>query len=466
MQQSIENIIKKSVSNILPKAEITELINCLNYSNPSVSIRLNPHKINKHSLNDKVLWSNHGYYLDFRPAFTYDPFLHAGAYYVQEASSMFIEEIFRQINACNSPKKILDLCAAPGGKSTLISSLIHPESVLISNETDHHRSNILLENITKWGNINTVVCNNTPRDYSFLKNYFDVILADLPCSGEGMFRKDKNAVNEWSEKNVIECSMTQRKISDDILSTLKPYGYYIYSTCTFNQKENEDNIDYLLKKYGLKSIVLNIKPFKDIHYTVTKEGAHCYRFFPHKIKGEGFFVSVLQKTTENYNTPNIKSKKKFNLLRNINPELRERYSINSAELNLYEINNHIYNLSDNILKTLQIIADNLTLRYIPTPLFEIKNKDYLPTQAFANCIQHKIIPVNLSYNEAINYLMGATIAPDCPQGFNTVTYKNARLGWIKKIGLRINNYYPKNWRIRHTNKNEAVFLLSEQIEIM
>lgn len=465
MQQTVEKIIKKSVSGILPDNEINDLIECINTTMPPSSIRLNHNKIKTHTLNKKIPWSKYGYYLDERPAFTYDPFLHAGVYYVQEASSMFIEEILRQLNGCNSPVKILDLCAAPGGKSTLISSLIHPDSVLVSNEIDKHRCNILVENVIKWGNDNTLVSNNKPGDFCFLKNYFDIILADLPCSGEGMFRKDKNSIIEWSEKNVNDCSSRQKKISDDILQTLKPGGYYIYSTCTFNKIENEENIDYLVKKHDLKSIELNNNSFMGIYHTRTKYGAHGYRFFPNKIKGEGFFVSILQKKQSTYKPQKINHAQKFKAAKNISSKICEQYEINVIEKKLLEINTYLYAVNESVIKTSSELLINIKLIHIPTALFEIKKSDYIPTQAFANAVFNKNKTKNLHYEDAINYLMGMNVNLDINNGFSAVSYKSAKLGWVKKIDARINNYYPKEWRIRHPNKSKNNVLLSNYIEI-
>ncbi|HEY6063723.1 MAG TPA: RsmB/NOP family class I SAM-dependent RNA methyltransferase, partial [Chitinophagaceae bacterium] len=187
----------------------------------------------------KIPWTDVGYYLDTRPSFTFDPLFHAGCYYVQEASSMFLEQALRQTVDLSKPVKVLDLCAAPGGKSTHIQSLISKESLLVSNEVIRSRVNILKDNIIKWGCENVVVTNNDPKDFGRLKYYFDVIVVDAPCSGSGLFRRDANAINEWSKNSVQLCSQRQQRILADVWPALKKDGILIYSTCSYSKEEDE-----------------------------------------------------------------------------------------------------------------------------------------------------------------------------------------------------------------------------------
>lgn len=269
------------------------------------SIRLNPNK--PATLNpqfatlQKVPWNSNGYYLSERPSFTSDPLFHAGAYYVQEASSMFLEDAIRQTCDLTQNLKVLDLCAAPGGKSTLIQSIISDNSLLVSNEIIKTRVNILSENITKWGAANVVVTNNDPKDFQKLPGYFDVIVVDAPCSGSGLFRKDPEAIDEWSLNNVTLCSQRQQRILADILSSLKPGGILIYSTCSYSEAEDEDICDWLLSgtQDPLSGLRLQIK--SDWHIIETsspQHNAYGYRFYPDKLKGEGFFIAVFQKNGE------------------------------------------------------------------------------------------------------------------------------------------------------------------------
>jgi 16S rRNA C967 or C1407 C5-methylase (RsmB/RsmF family) len=259
------------------------------------SVRLNPQKFKIHPADDgtkfkidsDVPWSSNGYYLTERPSFTLDPLFHAGAYYVQEASSMFLEEALKQTVDLTQPLKILDLCAAPGGKSTLIQSVISADSLLVSNEVIKARVNILSENIIKWGAANVIVTNNDPKDFQRVQNYFDVVVVDAPCSGSGLFRKDANAVNEWSENNVALCAQRQQRILGDIFPSLKQGGVLIYSTCSYSQQEDEEIADWLAAELKVESVKLNLPAGQagveqgwGIVETVSeRSGSFGYRFY-------------------------------------------------------------------------------------------------------------------------------------------------------------------------------------------
>jgi 16S rRNA C967 or C1407 C5-methylase (RsmB/RsmF family) len=257
-----------------------------------VSIRVNQSK-NYHPENlQNVAWCNTGFYLPERPVFTLDPLFHAGAYYVQEASSMFLEQALKQSVDLELPLKVLDLCAAPGGKSTHLASLLSRDSLLVSNEVIRTRAKILAENITKWGNPNVVATNNDPADFQRLPGFFDVVVVDAPCSGEGLFRKDPNAMYEWSEDNVALCASRQRRIVADVWDALKPGGHLVYSTCTYNRMENEDNLEWMENEMGAIPLSLEITSFPEITKDNNLAG---YHFYPHKTHGEGFFIAVLKK---------------------------------------------------------------------------------------------------------------------------------------------------------------------------
>ncbi len=276
------------------------------------SVRFNPKKVSsmvngewsinnniQHSplaIHQKIPWSSQGYYLKERPSFTFDPSFHAGSYYVQEASSMFLEEVLKQTTDLTKPLRVLDLCAAPGGKSTLIQSLISIESLLVSNEVIKSRANILEENIIKWGATNVVITNNDPKDFSRVENYFDVIVIDAPCSGSGLFRKEPEAINEWSEENVNLCNQRQQRIIADVWNSLKQDGILIYSTCSFSQKEDEDILDWIGDEFSVDSLQLAInKDWNIVETNSSKKNYFGYRFYPDKLKGEGFFIAALQK---------------------------------------------------------------------------------------------------------------------------------------------------------------------------
>jgi 16S rRNA C967 or C1407 C5-methylase (RsmB/RsmF family) len=258
------------------------------------SIRLNP-KYNFGAMSQHAVpWCEEGFYLEGRPQFTFDPLFHAGCYYVQEAASMFVTQILRQSGDC--PQSALDLCAAPGGKSTALRSVLPPDCVLISNEPIGTRAQILLENVTKWGGTNHIVTNNYPRDFRKAKLKFDVILCDVPCSGEGMFRRDPNTISEWSPQNVEKCWRLQREIVADAWECLNPGGLLIYSTCTFNTKENEENIRWILDNYDAQVLDIPVDPSWHITGSLL-EGFNqpVYRFIPGITRGEGLFVCALRK---------------------------------------------------------------------------------------------------------------------------------------------------------------------------
>ena len=189
---------------------------------PPISIRVNRNKWDEEVTGVCVPWSFTGLYLPKRPTFTFDPLFHAGCYYVQEASSMFVEQVLRTY--VTEPVVMLDLCAAPGGKSTHARSVLPEGSLLVANEVMRNRSQVLAENLIKWGDSRVVVTNNDPADFTALTELFDVILTDVPCSGEGMFRKDPVAVDEWSMDNVQICWQRQRRILADVWPALKPGG--------------------------------------------------------------------------------------------------------------------------------------------------------------------------------------------------------------------------------------------------
>src|SRR4030095_5372686 len=215
--------------------------------------------------------STYGYYLPERPVFTLDPLFHAGVYYVQEASSMFLEQALKQSVDLSQPIKILDLCAAPGGKSTLIESLLNEESLLVSNEVIKTRVNVLQENITKWGGKNVVVTNNDAKDFARLENYFDVIVVDAPCSGSGLFRKDPEAVAEWSPGNVALCSQRQMRILADVFPSLKKNGILIYSTCSYSEKEDELILDWIKESFEVRSLRFDVQPAWQIVESCSKK---------------------------------------------------------------------------------------------------------------------------------------------------------------------------------------------------
>jgi 16S rRNA C967 or C1407 C5-methylase (RsmB/RsmF family)/NOL1/NOP2/fmu family ribosome biogenesis protein len=424
------------------------LLNALQEPSP-VSIRINPSKWNKKPLNsDPVPWCETGYYLEQRPSYTLDPLFHSGCYYPQEASGMFMEQAFKKAINTNEYIKVLDLCAAPGGKSTHLSSLIGPGGLLVANEVIKTRTAVLAENITKWGYSNTIVTQNDPSAFSELTGFFDVILVDAPCSGEGMFR-DRIAVNEWSEENANHCSERQKRILSDVWPAIRNNGILIYSTCTFNPGENESNIKWLTSKYSAETIELKTSDFKNIT-EINHQGIKCYGFYPGRVKGEGFFISVIRKTGNSGNVK-VRSRRKYvNELKRPDLEIAKEWTAFPYE-NIAKAGEDIFSFPgktedfSNLMDCLKIIKKG-------TKICTAKKNDYIPAHelALSDSLRRDIFPVaELDYGQAVAYLRRDNFLPEStPKGWFIATYKGTNLGFCKNIGSRINNYFPVECRIR------------------
>ncbi|MBS1681909.1 MAG: rRNA cytosine-C5-methyltransferase [Bacteroidetes bacterium] len=412
------------------------------------SIRINPEKNSGKNL-EKVLWSEYGYYLNERPLFTFDPLFHAGTYYVQEASSMFLEHALKQSIDLTKPLRVLDLCAAPGGKSTHLLSLLNKESLLVCNETISARATILAENVCKWGNYNVVVTNNDPETFQKLEGFFDIILVDAPCSGEGLFRKDKSAMEEWSEQNVELCTLRQRRIVDQIWPALKQNGILIYCTCTYNEKENEENIKWLVDHKKAESIALNIKSdwgIEEIH----NENSYGYRFYPHQIKGEGFFISVIQKKEEQHEIT-AHTKKIFDHPPKKIIERLTNWFANFDEIEFVLHNELMLALSKKYLFDITLLNKALRIIQKGTAVATAKHDKLVPEHAFA--LSHHINKENfksieLNYEQAIAYLRKDALTIEGERGYALLNFENTPIGWANLLGNRANNLYPSNWRIR------------------
>lgn len=415
-----------------------------------VSFRVNPKKNTSGKLAyEPVLWSKYGYYLPERPTFTFDPLFHAGAYYVQEASSMFVEQVFNQY--CDKEDiNVLDLCAAPGGKSTHIASLITEGSLLVSNEVIRSRSKVLSENITKAGCPNAIVTNNDPADFKRTPGFFDVILIDAPCSGEGMFRKDKDSVEEWSPANVQLCQERQRRIVADVWEALKPGGILIYSTCTYNRKENEDNILWIKEEFGAKDLSVDVQSDWNINPSYNAD-IHAYHFFPHKIKGEGFFLAVLRKDDEAFtgkrNIPKNKNKQKPNIL----SQEFKNYITSPQDYNFFDKGTSWFAFPQKQYENFLTIQSQLRIVSAGIYVGEVKGKDFIPQHSLAiSCVLNReaFVSHEVDYSTAIRYLRCESLNfADLPKGFILLTYSDHPLGFIKNIGNRANNLYPNEWRI-------------------
>ena len=411
-------------------------------SNPvQTSIRLNPFKLTEQfSTEENLPWSQHGKFLKDRPSFTLDPLFHAGCYYVQDSSSQFLEKPFLQIKNTNrDPLIVLDLCAAPGGKSTHILSMLQKEDILVSNEVISSRNNILRDNIFKWGCSNVIVTQNEPKDFLALKNYFDVIVVDAPCSGEGLFRKDPDAVNEWSEENVNRCSIRQSEILSHAFQSLKPGGFLIYSTCTFEKVENDDKVQMMMDEYNLIPISM------DTNFAGITNTGNGFTFFPHLNKGEGFFISLLQKQGELSTTHKRQERKKEKL-----SVYAEQFLSDSDEFFTLNKEERTFLIPHIHAGTFRTMAEKLYVRLAGIYLGDVKGNFFIPSAglSLSNHIRKDIASVELAKDQAIKFLRGEPIKIDSPIGWTLARYKGFNLGWMKNLGDRTNNYYPKEWRIR------------------
>ena len=270
----------KSLSSVLPEPEVNLFTDALRQDIP-VSVRLNPNKVSDLNFGARVPWCDLGFYLTERPKFIFDPDFHAGAYYVQEAGSMLLEQALKQHVNLSQSIKVLDLCASPGGKSTHVLSLISDESLLVSNEVIHSRIQALEQNLIRWGTSNFIITQNDPGAFSTFNDQFDVILVDAPCSGEGMFRKHAHAVSEWSEQNVIHCAARQNRILEDVWPALKEDGLLIYSTCTYNMQENENNLHNFMANHEGVSLKLNLPQEWNVLES-KHDQVFGYRMMPHR----------------------------------------------------------------------------------------------------------------------------------------------------------------------------------------
>lgn len=450
--------------------EAGDLLSALDTTAP-VSIRLNPAKEAKIVASENVSWFPFGRYLEERPAFTFDPLLHAGCYYVQEASSMFVGRALMKAfdEMGGKPVKILDLCAAPGGKSTLAASVMPEDSLLVSNEIIRSRANILAENIVKWGNPDVIVTQAEPSSFSGLMDIFDVMMTDVPCSGEGMFRKDSSSISEWSDENVRMCASRQRSILNDCWPALKPGGFLIYSTCTYNVHEDEENVDWICRELGAELIGVPVNEEWNISGAKGQFSAEIiggnnfpvYRFLPHKTKGEGFFLALMRKNwTEEVSASDRIASKSKSRQKKKEPAVPEICSRLLKEPEKFEIfsnrQNSLTAIKKEHLSSLRMLEERLKIVHAGIILGEIKGKDFLPDVSVALSASLDISSVKtfeLDLKQAVSYLRGEQLilSEDLPKSWIIVLYEGHPLGWIKNLGNRANNGWPKEWRIRSEN---------------
>ena len=408
---------------------------------------------------EPVAWCDSGFYLPERPAFTFDPLLHAGAYYVQEASSMFLEQAVRSY--ASGPVRCLDLCAAPGGKSTHLAALLPEGSVLVCNEVIRSRAYVLAENVAKWGRGDTAVLNNDPEEIGrALPHFFDVIVADVPCSGEGMFRKDPDSVREWSVENVQLCAARQRRIIHDIWEALRPGGLLIYSTCTYNPEEDEENVRYIIETFGAEALSVPTRPEWGVA-GATRYDAPCYHFFPHRARGEGFFLALLQKTSGG---ATARSRQRGREERQAGGELWRRASAwlrpGGAFAPIALPDGTLAAVGEELRADVMRVAGAARVLSAGVPLAVERGRKAVPHAALATslALAPDAFPcVELDTPEAVAFLRRETLQlpPEAPRGYVVVTYDGLPLGFLNNLGSRANNLYPAEWRIRSSHVAET-----------
>lgn len=415
---------------------------------PVVSVRLNNRKPFANISGEPVSWAPEGYYLSTRPVFTADPLFHAGCYYVQEASSMFLAQVIEQY--VNEPVRALDLCAAPGGKTTHLLQRLPVGSLLVSNEPMPLRAQVLAENVIKWGSANAVVTKNEPADFAPFKNFFDLIVVDAPCSGEGMFRKDSFAVEQWSESVVRQCASRQKEILTDIWGCLRPGGLLVYSTCTFNASEDEECVQWIVNELGAEPLAVQVDVSWGITGSLADAALPVYRFIPGFTRGEGLFLAVLRKDGD---APVAQPR-----LAKMQPAAAKmrtetaKWLKNPADFDVMMQGETITALPREHSAVIMALQQKLRVLHAGVPLATVKNNKLLPLHqlAMSEALQCNAFQcIEVAREQALAYLHREALAfPDAPIGHLLLMYGGAPIGFVKNVGNRANNLYPAEWRIR------------------
>jgi 16S rRNA C967 or C1407 C5-methylase (RsmB/RsmF family)/NOL1/NOP2/fmu family ribosome biogenesis protein len=429
---------------------------------PNVSVRYNPNKNHPTNLNidTDVKWCKDAFYLAERPSFVFDPYFHCGSYYVQEASSMIIDHIFRTCLDLNQPQKVLDLCAAPGGKSSLVLSLLNKDSLLISNELVGSRARVLKENLDRWGYANNIVANNRADAYSGLNNFLDAVVLDAPCSGEGMFRKHDLSIEQWSQKKIDELSSIQRDLLSLMAPLIRDNGIIIYSTCTHALEEDEKNVEWFLEQFpAFEQVQIDLEEAWGISNQIAAEHypeiAAAYRMFFHKARGEGFFFSVFRKK-EGHAGRFKNSKKNTTSLKPLDNKTKALFTsfLNHPEdFELRKDGDEIYALPIKYVDDILILDSRMRLIKKGIHLGTSKGKKWIPTHDFAlsNIIKRSAFPIiEIGHEDALRYYKGMNLESEnkLEQGWALIAHNDNILGWVKVLPNRINNHLPKGWEIR------------------
>lgn len=413
------------------------------------SIRLHPFKKARQyefELNNPVKWGNQGFYLNKRPVFTLDPVFHAGGYYVQEPSSMLMEDVIKYHLENIDDPCVLDLCASPGGKSTSILSQLNGKGLLVSNEIISSRLAGLQHNLIKWGFSNQVMTQSDPERFKQLPGFFDLIMIDAPCSGEGLFRKDHSSRLEWNEYYTNQCKLRQQRILNDVFDALKPGGILVYSTCTYNPEENIDQL-YFLQNLGMQT--LTTPPLENYSVVRIEKGqVHGYQAYPHLIRGEGFFIGVLRKSTECpvKSQPGVNRQIQWTSL----PQAAGFLDSKEKELAYFIHHDHYFDFPGIEKYRLEALGGAVRIVEAGSALGQLKNNDFIPahSQALKVHCPVDIEIIDLDKDQAIRYLRKETILVGGKiSGYQLVRFQGLNLGWVKRLKDRTNNLYPKNYRI-------------------
>jgi len=419
-----------------------------------VSVRINPQKaigpekvFPAENTGEMVAWCPKAFYLNSRPSFTMDPLFHAGAYYVQEASSMFIHHLISSVLQDKEGLMALDLCAAPGGKTTLLSSMPHFRLVL-ANEIIQTRVPVLRENTIKWGARHVFVSNNDPADFEKMAGLFDLVLVDAPCSGSGLFRKDAAAMNEWNPSLVSFCSARQKRILASAMHSVVEGGYLLYSTCSYSKEENEENLDHIMDSGLFESLAVNVPDEWNLVESISSiKKAKGYRFYPNKVRGEGFFCAIFQKTGTSYACyQHVVAK--LDLVKP--PSILEDWIIHSPQLRFFKKENELFAVDEINLPALLQFKDSLRLRRSGLRLGAEIRSELIPDHelSMSNLLSENLPVLDLSFDEAIAFLRKDIIEKEgIGKGWSLARFKGIGLGWVKLVQGRVKNHYPMSWRI-------------------
>lgn len=442
-------------------------------------IRLNPSKICSVEQTDfsgnisgRVSWCDNGFYLAERPQFTLDPLFHAGGYYVQEASSMYMELVKGAIEGegrgnesdfFGRPLRVLDLCAAPGGKTTHLASLLEEDSLLVSNEVIKSRAVVLADNVAKWGALNVIVTNNDPKDFTDMDGVFNLVVVDAPCSGEGLFRKDNEAVNEWSLANVKLCSQRQQRILADVWPALAPGGFLVYSTCTYNHYENDDIITYITQEFGAEVIPIHAP----VHSGILRTAAGGIQFVPGLVEGEGQFMAIIRKPLTEIGYYASSRKRSGKPYGSDSKNLPKQNKIAGYWGKIMSLGNLVHvpgelvkGYPEGLMEDILFFQKRLRVVLSGVAMGEVKGKDLIPHAdlALSGAMQRIVtedIPldgmgvVEVDRGEALKFLAKEPLVfSGQPSGYLLLTYKGLGLGFVKNLGNRSNNLLPMARRIR------------------